>query len=193
MEFLDSLNNYDIVCGILVILAFVYGAAKGLLSMLEPFIAIVLAKISSVFIKQAINATELASDLANIASEKTGISTEYEIMQMSSAMVAETLISVGSFLIAYILIRTLISIFFTSLKDKKGLLFTGDKLVGAVISLVIVCVGIYVAGIGSAALAQMGVKSVAEFSQGMTTSLVPSKIIFYTGTVLNDIRVTVLS
>lgn len=193
MEFLDNLNNYDIVCGILVILAFLYGAAKGLLSMLEPFIAIVLAKISSVFIKEAINATELASDLANIASEKTGISTEYEIMQMSSAMVAETLISVGSFLIAYILIRTLISIFFTSLRDKKGLLFTGDKLVGAVLSLVIVCVGIYVAGIGSAALAQMGVKSVAEFSQGMTTSLVPGKIIFYTGTVLNDIRVTVLS
>lgn len=189
MNFLFSFTKYDIFFCAIIAIAILYGMARGLLAMLKPIIAVIVARFLSSYIRGLLSSQEIADVLSNIASEKTGISSDYQIMQMGSTLVSETIISVLSFVISYIIIRVVLTILFSALRiRRRGILFKCDRLAGGLLSFAVICLFIYYVGIGSTALAHIGFTSAAELSDGIANSFVPSRIVSLTGTVLNDIR-----
>lgn len=185
-------STYDIVCGVILVIAVLYGLSKGFINMLKPIISIVIARLISGYVRSIMSAGSIATIIAKMAAEKTGLPDDYKVIQMGASLVSETIISVLAFVISYILIRLVITIVFSSLKFvKRGSIFRCDRVVGGLIGFVVVSVFFYYANRGLSALVYLGFIELSEIRDGFSTSLVSRIIIGMTKKVFENISIWV--
>lgn len=176
------------MCLIIILIAVLYGMGKGLISMLKPIISLVIARALSGAVRAYMSSSNIPDVLLKYAYERSSIPKDYKLVQMGYELVSESIISVISFLLTYIMIRVILSIIFSALGIcKRGAIYKIDRFAGAAISLVVVCFFIYYLTIGSTALANLGFTSVANLSNGLNDSIIPNKIVFIMGSLLHDV------
>lgn len=175
---LSNFNVYDIICGGAIVIGIMYGLSHGILSMIKPLLSVIIARTLSSAIRNALKVSDIASTINQAAAEKTGLPADMELIQMGSNMVADAVISVLAFVISYIIIRITLSLVFSAFRFPRfSAAYKLDRVAGAVVGFVIVGFFIYYIGIGAAALGHLGFTSASSMAEGISNSIVASKIV----------------
>lgn len=187
MENLGNFNMCDVVCCVAIVIAVLYGISSGIISMVKPILSVIIARTISSVVRGALKVSDISDTISQMAADKTGLAKESVLIQMGTSMVADTIISVLSFIICYIIIRIVLSIVFSTLRfPRYSIGFKLDKVLGGVAGFVIVSFFIYYISIGASALSYIGFSSADTLSQGFSNSIVTSKLVFLFGQILKD-------